>query len=360
MTHERNNIRTTSGYVPGEQPDAGGVVKLNTNENPYPPCEAVMRALREVPGEALRRYPPPTARQFCQTAAQVHGVEPGNVIAVNGGDELLRLTLTTFVEPGRPVGMAEPSYSLYPVLAEIHDSPVTRAGLDSDWQLPNDFAAQMNETGAAVTFVVNPHAPSGRLTSTDELARIADELNGVLVIDEAYVDFVDPDLGYDAVELVRRFDNVLILRTLSKGYSLAGLRFGYGLGAATLIEPMLKAKDSYNTDVVAQTLAITALTHRDEAAGTWQAVRDERTKLVKDLALLGLACPPSQANFVLPAVPDNPPGAARSVYESLKARNILVRYFDQERLRDRLRITVGTEQQNAALLGALREVLSAS
>ena len=358
MPYERENIQRTDGYTPGEQPDEMDVVKLNTNENPYPPCDAVMQALRDLPAELLRRYPPPTALAFREVAAKLHRVSADNIIAVNGGDELLRLAVTAFVEPGRPIGMAEPSYSLYPVLGELHDTPVVRVELKGDWSLAADFAKKLNDAGAQATFVVNPHAPSGYLTVADTLAALAGALDGVLVIDEAYVDFVTPELSYDAFSLIERFDNVLILRTLSKGYSLAGLRFGYGVAAMSLIEPLLKAKDSYNTDAVAQALAVAALTHRQDAARTWEAVRSERLRLRRELSGLGLAVVPSESNFLLAGVPDTVPGGAKAVYESLKARRIFVRYFEQGRLVTKLRITVGTPEQNDALIQSLRPLMA--
>ncbi|WP_459872916.1 histidinol-phosphate transaminase [Endothiovibrio diazotrophicus] len=358
MSYERDNIRRMHGYAPGEQPASAKVVKLNTNENPYPPAAAVMEALRAVTAEELRRYPPPFSQPFQQVAAQLHGLAPENIVATNGGDELLRLAITTFVDPGRPIGVAEPSYSLYPVLAEIHDSPTFRVDLNDHWEMPENFAALMNEADVPLTFVVNPHAPTGRLESVERLSRIAAELDGVLLVDEAYVDFVDPELAHDAVELVRRHDNVLLLRTLSKGYSLAGLRFGYGLGAASLIEPMqAKAKDSYNKDIVGQRLAAAALTARAEAADSWRRVRAERGRVSEALAAFGIDCLPSQTNFLLARVPEGLAGGARAIYQALKERGIFIRYFDLDRLRDKLRITIGTPQENDALLGALGEIV---
>jgi len=358
MTFERENIRRMTGYTPGEQPDVADVVKLNTNENPYPPAGAVIEALRGIDAEALRRYPPATARPFREIAARVHGLSPENVIATNGGDELLRMTITTFVDPHQPVGVAEPSYSLYPVLAAIHDCPVVRVPLNADWSIPSDFAKRMNDEGAKLVILVNPHAPSGRLTSIDQLACIAADLDGVLLIDEAYVDFVDPEVNHDAVQLVKQYENVLLLRTLSKGYSLAGLRFGYGMGSVSLIHPMLtKTKDSYNVDVVAQRLAEAALKSRGEAAKTWTAVRTERKRLTERLNALGFSCPESQSNFVLARMSESAEAGARRLYESLKELNIFVRYFDQDRLRDKLRITIGRPEENDALLHALEELL---
>jgi histidinol-phosphate aminotransferase len=354
MPYERKNIQKMTGYAPGEQPDEADVVKLNTNENPYPPTGAVMRALHDVTADSLRRYPPPLAQQFREAAAAAHGVKVENILATNAGDELLRLAVTTFVDAGENIGTAEPSYSLYPVLAEVNDSPMVRVPLNADWSLPRDYAAKLNAADCKLAFIVNPHAPSGTLTKVEDLARIATEFKGVLLIDEAYIDFVDPELNHRAVPLVNEFDNVLLLRTLSKGYSLAGLRFGYGIGSAGIIDPMLgKTKDSYNTDAVSQKLAAAAIASRADAAKTWQAVRSERTRVVRELAAMGLPCPPSQSNFVLAHHAD-----ARGLYESLKARRIYVRYFDQDPLRDRLRITIGTPAQNDALLGALRSLLS--
>ncbi len=356
MRYERSNIAAMTGYVPGEQPSSAGVVKLNTNENPFPPPRAVHDALSSVEPEQLRKYPPPDAKGFREAAAEAHGVGPENVLATNGGDELLRLAVTTFVEPGDPVGIAEPSYSLYPVLAAIHGSSVHRVPLEADWAPPEDLAERMNKTGVALTFLVNPHAPSGRLLGVERLASIATRLNGVLVVDEAYVDFVDPGVGYDPLRLVRDLDNVVLLRSMSKGYSLAGLRFGYGLGPASLIEPMAtKTQDSYNTDAIAQTLATAALRARDEAARTWEAVRKERRRLREALADLGLESPASEANFLLAHVPEEL-GPAAAVQEALKARGVLVRHFDQPRLRDKLRITVGRQEENDALLAALRDL----
>lgn len=363
MTYERPNIAAMAGYTPGEQPAAARLVKLNTNENPYPPSEAVMAVLRDFPAESLRKYPPPLASAFRDLAARTHGLKSENVIATNGGDELLRLLVATFVEPGRPLAMAEPSYSLYPVLAAAHGSPTVRIGLADDWTLPPDFADRVLASEASLVFVVNPHAPSGTLTSVDALADVAAALQSkaVLVVDEAYVDFVDPELRHDATALVRRFDNVVLLRTLSKGYSLAGLRFGYGLGSVGLIEPMLtKTRDSYNTDALAQALATAALTHRDAAAATWAKVRQQRQRLRAALAQRGFQSPPSQSNFLLAAAPgdglDGQP-RARTVFESLKVEGVFVRYFDQDRLRDKLRITVGTPAENDALLAALDAVI---
>lgn len=366
MNYERPNIRDMQGYTWGEQPAQQDVVKLNTNENPYPASAAVAQALSQLRVEDLRRYPQPFANTFRDTAAAVHGVSRDNIIATNGGDELLRLAITTFVDAGQTLGMADPSYSLYPVLAAIQGCKVFRVPLRADWHLAEDYAAQLNKADVKLAFVVNPHAPTGQLMAVDKLRKIAAQFKGVLVIDEAYVDFVDPQLAYNAVPLIDEFDNVLLLRTMSKGYSLAGLRFAYGIGSASLLAPMLyKTRDSYNTDALSQALATAALGARDEAAVSWCKVRAERMRVATELAALGFSSMDSQSNFLLATVPQaNLEGGeaeslATRLYQALKHDNILVRYFDQARLRDKLRITIGTPQENTKLLASLSRVLSA-
>src|SRR5262245_23060711 len=193
MGYERKRIAEMHGYVPGKQPASSETIKLNTNENPYPPAPAVLQALTAIAPDSLRRYPPPSADALRARAAQVHGVAAENVVAVNGGDELLRLALTTFVEPGAPIGVVEPSYSLYPVLAEIHGSPLVRVPLEADWSLPEDLGPRMQRAGVRLLMLVNPHAPSGHLTEVARLSQLARELSAVLLLDEAYVDFVDPE-----------------------------------------------------------------------------------------------------------------------------------------------------------------------
>ena len=319
----------------------------------------MIEAIRSVAPESLRRYPPPDAADFRHTAACVHGLTPDQVIATNGGDELLRLAITVFCHPRRDaqsdrapggVGFTDPTYSLYPVLAQIHDTPVTRVPLDDGFALPDGFADRLNATGCRLALIVNPHAPSGLLRPIEQLQAIAETFDGVLLIDEAYTDFA----SHDALPLLgpaRGLDNVLILRSLSKGYSLAGLRFGYGMGHPGLIAALHKARDSYNTDVLAQAAATAALTHRDLAARTWEAVIGERQRLTAALTQRRCAVIPSQSNFLLTTPPPSAP--AREVHQSLKDRGVFVRYFDQPRLDDKLRITVGTAEENDRLLSAL-------
>jgi histidinol-phosphate aminotransferase len=356
MGYQRQNIARLSPYVPGEQPQSAEPIKLNTNENPYPPAAAVLSAIREVPAEALRRYPPPTAADFRDIAAQTHNVQSAQVIATHGGDELLRLAITVFTEPGqstRGLGLTRPSYSLYNVLAQIHDCAITTVPREDDSALPADVAEQWNEAGCNLAMLVNPHAPSGRLESETTLRNLAQTFRGVLLIDEAYVDFAKAD----ALNLIRghqALDNVLILRSLSKGYSLAGLRFGYGLGHPDLIASLDKARDSYNLDALAQAGAIAALEHRETARQSWHAVIEQRQWLSEQLQKLGFCVPPSETNFILAAPPADGPNA-QALHEALKEQGIFVRYFNQPGLDDKLRITVGRPAENQALIAALEK-----
>ncbi len=356
MTFERPNIAKMQGYTPGEQLTGDSVIKLNTNENPYPPSPAVEAALQAIDTAELRRYPPPSAAEFRAAAASLHGVQPEQIIATNGGDELLRLVLTTFVDAGEIVVTTKPSYSLYPVLIDIQDSKLVEVSLQDNWDMPEDFIEQLNNHQAKLCLLVNPHAPTGKLLSAEFLAQVADGFNGLLLVDEAYADFIDPAQNYNSVHMALERINVLLLRTMSKGYSLAGLRFGYGIGCESLINPMQsKTRDSYNTDLIAQRLATAALNSVEYAQDTWSKVRSERESLAKQLSGLGFQVTESQTNFLLCQVPDN--CSAPEIYQSLKSHNILVRYFDQDRLRDKLRISIGTAAENAALLEAIRNSL---
>jgi histidinol-phosphate aminotransferase len=357
MTYERAHLKAMQGYVPGQQPDTGAI-KLNTNENPYPPGAAVAHALNSFPLEMLRRYPDPLAGAFRASVARLRRLAPANVIATNGGDELIRLALTTFLDPGKPLGLLTPSYGLYSVLAGIHGSPLAGVPLGDDWSVPHDTAERWNAAGAPLAIMTNPHAPSGRLTAADELHELALSFRGVLLVDEAYVDFVDPEIGHETSTMAAACPNVLLLRTLSKGYSLAGLRLAYGLGAAELVAPMLsKTKDSYNVDAVAQAVGTAALEDVRTAARSWTAVRHERRALDLALTAVGFPCAPSQANFLLATVPAGAPWhSAENVYRSLMARGIFVRWFDEAGLRDKLRISIGTPEENRQLVEALRRL----
>ncbi len=357
--YQRPNIAAMQGYTSGEQPQHGNTIKLNTNENPYPASPAVQQALEKIDLERLRTYPQPTADALREAIAAHHGLARENVVVTNGGDEALRLAMTTYVEPGKGFGMATPSYSLYSVLANIHDARIVEVSLEEDWHLPDDFAEKLNHAGVQLTCIVNPHAPSGTMTSSERVARLAGEVEGVLLVDEAYADFIEPEVAYDSASLLDTHKNLLILRTFSKGYSLAGLRLGYLLGDPGLIDPIIsKTRDSYNIDHISQVLGLAAFNDRQYAEQTWARVRQDRTRLMHDLSQLGLQAPASQANFLLTEIPEGAAMNASQLYAHLKAQGILVRYFSDDRLHNKLRITVGTPEQNQRLLDAITSALT--
>jgi histidinol-phosphate aminotransferase len=354
MGYFRDNVERIAGYTPGFQPKATDVVKLNTNENPYPPSPEVTKALAGIQAEQLRRYPDPLGNAFREAAAGIHGVTPENIMCCNGGDDLLSIAIRAFCDASRPVAYPVPTYTLYPVLANLEDCPAIEVPFDAQFNLP----ATLVRTGAALTIVCNPNAPTGTCVPVEELASLADELTGVLLIDEAYVDFANRN----CLGLVRDFDNVIVLRSLSKGYSLAGLRFGYAIAHADLIAGLMKVKDSYNVDAVALALATAAIKDQAYFKANVELVRADRRTLTEQLIALGFGVLDSSTNFVLAQVAgakNLSPLRAGQIHEELARRNIYVRYFDIPGLDDKLRISVGTKQQNDKLLAALREILSA-
>jgi histidinol-phosphate aminotransferase len=346
MTYFRQNIEAMEGYVPGEQPSDPRVVKLNTNENPYPPSPKVMQAIAAVSPDQLRRYPDPLGNAFRDTAARIFGVTRDNVICGNGMDDILNMTVRAFSGPEAALVYPTPTYTLYAVLAQIQASIVREVPFPSDFSLPIDALVAAH---GRVTYLANPNSPTGTLVPFEDVARLADRLDGVLCIDEAYVDFAKND----CMELARTRTNVLVMRTMSKGYGLAGLRFGFAIGHRDLIDGLMKVKDSYNVDAIAIAAAAAALDDQAYRNETRRRVIEERKRLATELEQLRLPCLPSESNFLL-ATAGKP--RARELYETLKARGILVRYFNYPGLDDRLRITVGTREQNDALLAALAEL----
>jgi histidinol-phosphate aminotransferase len=347
MGYFPENIEKIEGYQPGFQPAETDVVKLNTNENPYPPCPSVMKVLANISPEQLRRYPDPKGNVFRKAAAELNGVTPENIMCCNGGDDLLSIAIRAFCNEKRAVAYPVPTYSLYPVLAKLQNCEAIEIEFDKEFNLP----AKLAGTKAALTIVCNPNAPTGSFISVDELASLADEVSGVLLIDEAYVDFAEANCA----ELAKKFDNVIILRSLSKGYSLAGIRFGYAIASANLIDGLMKVKDSYNVDAVAIAVATAAITDQDYFKATVKKIRRDRKVLTEKLRHLGLEVPESFTNFILATCGKG--NKANDVYGKLVERNIYVRYFDMPGLCDKLRITVGTTGQNNKLISALKEIL---
>jgi len=343
----RANVRQMEGYTPGEQPAAGErVVKLNTNENPFPPSPKVMQAIHEVEPEMLRRYPNPMGQAFREAAAQVLGVTPEMILCGNGSDDILTIATRTFLAPGGVLAFPEPTYSLYPVLAKLEEAKVTPVEWGTEWSLPLD---ELVATKADAIYLANPNAPSGTFVPSSQIAILASKFDGLVLVDEAYVDFAEDN----CLDLVREFPHVVISRTFSKAYSLAGMRFGYAIAQAEVINEMAKVKDSYNVDAISVIAATAALLDQESAKKTWEYVRGERQRLTSELQQLDWSVLPSQANFVLATVPG---GKAKEAYTKLKQQGILVRYFDKPGLVDKLRITVGRAEENNALLAGIKSL----
>ncbi len=347
MSLFRPAVDRLAAYVPGEQPPGDvDIVKLNTNENPYPPSPRAMAALGAVGAEALRRYPHPSADAFRQGAAEVLGVDPEWLLAGNGSDDLLTMLFRAVTGPGRAVAYPAPTYVLYRTLAAIQDVPVREVSFDEDYALPVDALA---DAGAALTIVANPNSPSGTAAGVEQLSELVDRTPGVVAVDEAYVAFAEAS----ALDLVRRCDRVILLRTLSKSHGLAGLRLGFGIAHPRLLAGLAKVKDSYNVDAVAAVVGAAAIRDVSYTRETVERIRATRTRLSRALAGCGFRVWPSQANFVLVRPAD---GNARRLYEGLRERGVLVRYFAEPGLSDKLRITVGTDEQTTRLMSALTDL----
>jgi histidinol-phosphate aminotransferase len=335
-----------SGYVPGFQPTGGECVKLNTNENPYPPSPTVAEAIR-AELDRLRLYPDPTADAARAEAAKLAGVEIDNVIIGNGSDELLTMAIRAFVDAGETVSFPWPTYSLYDVLVDIQGGVNRPVDYGDDWSLPEALFGN----DSPLTFVANPNSPTGTVVSADELARLADSLDGMLLLDEAYVDFAESD----CMALAASRPNVMVTRTVSKSYSLAGLRFGWAVASEEIIGGLMKIKDSYNLDRLAIAGGAAALRDQAHMRANAKKVKATRARLTEALGELGFDTLASQANFILTRPPDGL--AAKDYFDALWERRILVRWLDQDRVRDRVRISIGTDDQTDKLLEATREIL---
>ena len=338
-------IRAMAGYVPGEQPRDGAFVKLNTNENPYPPSPKVFAALREaLTGDRLRKYPDPLGTDFRRAAGRVLGVDPDTILIGNGSDDILTILTRAFVPEGGLVVSPTPSYLLYRTIADIQGARFQTVPYTADWRLPSPWPV----CGANLTFIANPNSPSGTVVPLADLERLAEEVGGPLVVDEAYVDFAEAN----ALPLLRRRKNVIVTRTLSKSYALAGIRFGFAVADPALVRQLVKVKDSYNCDVLSLEAATAALEDQEYFRETRARVLATRARLAEALAGLGFVVTPSEANFLW-CRRDRP---VQPVYEELKRRGILVRYMTYEGYDDGLRVSVGSDGEIDRLLDELRRI----
>ena len=349
MTLLRPDIAAMAGYVPGFQPpDSERWIKLNTNENPYPPSPRVREAiLAELggDGENLRKYPDPGSRAMRLAAADLYGFPGDWVITANGSDELLNNLIRACTGQGEEIGYVHPSYSYYATLAEIQGATVRTFGLGKNFHIV-DFPTSYQ---GRLFFLTTPNAPLGFAFPLDYIDELARRCQGVLVIDEAYVDFAE----FSALELVKKYENVVVTRTFSKSYSLAGMRLGLAVARPELIVALDKIRDHYHLDRLALVAATAALDDQDYLQANVTRIRATRACFVSGLQELGYAVIPSQANFVFASPPDS---NGKRVYDALHARKILVRYFSDPVLAHGMRITIGTDTEMEATLAALREI----
>jgi histidinol-phosphate aminotransferase len=349
MSLLRPNIAAMQGYVPGFQPpDIASWIKLNTNENPYPPSPGVVAAIQAElgsDGASLRTYPSASSQALRETAAELYGFDPSWIIMANGSDEVLNNLIRACAGQGQEVGYVHPSYSYYSTLAEIQGAVVCTYGLNAE----NRIEAFPGYYHGKVFFLTTPNSPLGFAFPLDYIEELAKNCGGILVIDEAYADFADTN----ALELVRKYDNVVVTRTLSKSYSLAGMRLGLAIARPGIISALDKIRDHYNLDRLAQAACVAALKDQVYFRDCCRRIRDTREWFSDELRSIGYHVIPSQGNFVFAAPPDRD---GRRVYDGLYSRKILVRHFTDPLLSHGLRITIGARHEMEKTLAALSEI----
>jgi len=339
----RPAIDAMSGYTPGEQPKVMDLLKLNTNENPYPPCPAVMDGLD---AERLRLYPDPTADKLRDAIAEVYGYKRENIIVSNGSDDMLTIAFRAFTDAQKKVAFLDPTYSLYPILADLQGCQCIKIPLNDDFSIKDDLLK--NAAPANMLILARPNAPTGNCIAIKDMRKICSEFDGIVLIDEAYADFsVD-----NCIDFVREFPNVIVSRTVSKSYSLAGLRLGFAIASTEIISGMMKVKDSYNVNMLTQYLAEIAIRDQEYLNETIAKIKASRTKLSSDLKTMGFKVVDSQSNFIFASPPD---GDAEKLFKSLREENIIVRYFPGEKTAKYIRITIGTEEQLEKLVSFLKK-----
>ncbi|HXC75711.1 MAG TPA: histidinol-phosphate transaminase [Candidatus Acidoferrum sp.] len=342
-------LRGFSPYVPGEQPpDDDAWVKLNTNESPLPPSPKVIEAIKAAAGDSLRLYPSPTAAPARAAIAAHFGLQPSMVAVGNGGDDLIEMCFRAFAGKGDRVAYPTPTYPLFEPLCAIHEAIASPHPTGEGWSWTKELA----EDHARLKFIVNPNSPTGTWSPESAVEQVVATARGVVVLDEAYVDFAPES----CIGLLKRHRNLLILRTFSKSYALAGMRIGFGLGDPELISALDAVKDSYNLDRLAIVAAVAAIGDDSHHRAIVDHVVAERAWLADELTGLRFDVAPSAANFLFVQPPQG--SSAAAVADALRERQILIRHYDREPIAGCFRITIGTRDQHRQLLGALREILA--
>lgn len=341
----RKAILTLEGYTPGEQPKEKGFVKLNTNENPYPPSPKVITALKEfLSSSSLALYPPPLSDRVRQKASAAYGVPEDWILVGNGSDELLDLVVRVFVGKGDRVVYPVPTYTYYRVLTLLQEGVPCEVPFPEDFSLPEAFVTTLGN----LKFLCNPNSPTGTFVPPESVERVLQASACPVVVDEAYVDFAPAS----TLPLLERYENLIIVRTLSKSFSLAGLRIGLLFAHPKVIRELLKVKASYNVNILSQVGACAALEDLDYVRGNIQRIKKTREWFSQKMQELGFFVYPSEANFVLL----RKRGVSLSfLYEELKRRRILVRYFPE--WPDALRISIGTDADMELLSKCVEEIL---
>ncbi|MDR1497683.1 MAG: histidinol-phosphate transaminase [Puniceicoccales bacterium] len=344
-------VAAQSAYTPGEQPQGGGWIKLNTNENPYPPSPLVVAAIqRELGGDgaSLRLYPSPKSAPLRLAAARFHGTNVENVIVGNGSDDVLNLLARTFSDASRPVGMLDPSYSLYPVLSGLCAASVRRVPVSIEGDFDADAVAGC---AANIFFLTNPNAPLGTAFSREKIESVLARFDGLLVVDEAYAPFANAD----TTGLLSEYPNLVITRTFSKAYALAGMRVGYALASAEVIAALDRVRDSYNLDRLAQVAGAAALEDTAYYERTIATIKATREATAAALQGRGWRVLPSQANFLMVSPPSersiSSAPAAAALFQFLKENKVLTRHFPQNPLTAPfLRVSIGNDAEMAVFL----------
>ncbi len=348
MGYFRPEIEAIAGYKPGEQPQGGKFIKLNTNENPYPASPKVAEAIRQRLDQGLEKYPDPIGTAFRIRAAEVLGVEPDWILCGNGSDDILTILTRAFVGDGEWLRLPTPSYILYKTLAEIQGADSEEIQFNDDWTLPESFGTSSNHLKLA--FLPNPNSPSGTVVPKSQLRTIADSLPCPLLIDEAYADFADDH----CIDLVKENEKIMVSRTLSKSYALAGLRFGFLVAQPQIIEQLMKVKDSYNCDALSLAGALAAIDDQKWVAENKAKVVATRQRMTTRLRSMGFTVPDSQANFVWATWPGV---KLKPIYEFLKQNHVLIRYMQYPGITEGIRISVGTDGQTDVCLDLIEQYL---